>query len=461
MAPTEIELPASRRNEPPKPPEEPPFFQKALRKDNAIHAVFEVEKPSDYQRGRLLDAVQQIKGELAGLLSTVEAITHINKRLSEIFPNEEKLGDSALLKDIVPAKEGGKPKGNLDCDSRCLLTLSVMQELGREKEAVIVEMTGHTMLYIPASQAFFETLTGKMRKKSGLSERELLEMNALETPRKVQALACANMAASIASEIEAQGQASLFGTQDRNFDFDGKKKEMDRLFMKALELDPEQITLRKNYITMHEKDPQQFETVALFYQTMITTLEGNYRNRVGADTLAPSGIKERPMPADEGEAMLKKSETLQDAYFNYALFCHYEKGDYGKAAELYERLFSANPDGPAYLMGLLGSNFQAGNYKKYIQAYEKHGGFLEQQNIYRLDKEAHYSEYLVSRIISGEIRLTSKNRGEFVRNYGGSALLRPFLEGRENWNIRQFDAVETLKAWEGFPEFKRVLLSKE
>ena len=522
---------AATKHDAPNAKGESPFFQTIAGQNNVLNLLATIEKPSVYQLNFLENAANKIKEELTGKnLGVMETIRYINDRLTELFPQDANKGDSILLKDIVLVKAGASPKGNIDCDSRSLLIYSVMQKLGKEKELAITELTGHAMLYVPSSQIFFETLNSTEKQKGTLTERELLELNILDTPQKIMGFVYSNMATSVASEVQAEENARIFFHKTNpSFDLAEKKKEAEQLFNKALELNPDQITLRKNYITTYESDFKKAETVALMHQSIIITLENNYRSRWQDLSTLPN----KTSSSGDEETTMLRTETVRAAYIDYGMFCQYKKNDFAKSAEIFERLFDAadkhllfnsrdietfkndlklngiakNIDKPiidkiasmekeskncvrfkeegfeeeAYviektrndelniypadgfaLMMLLDACFTNKEYDRYVAVYDNNKHIIANgmwdaglSNIEQLANQR-----LVSELITGKEKLTPESRNEFIKAHGNSELIEPIIN-HTSWNFSQFTPVEALKAWEGYPEFERILLNKK
>jgi len=442
-----------------------------IKQNNVLNKIFEIEKPSQYQKIKIIGILREIINEMDNTVvkngGTVETIVKINDALTKKFEINSDVGDAILLKSIYPEKVGEKPIGNLDCDSRCLLVYGVMQELGREKELALVEMTGHVQVYLPESQVFFETLDGTTKKAVELSEKQLLEMNILDSLAKIQSLAFSNMATSLANEIKMNSNPlRLFGKSDPNFDIEFKRKEMEDCFQKAFELDFDQVTLRKNYITTHKLDSLKYEELALIYRSIIVTLETNYKKRLNLieNNFQNSEMKINKV-SDLGD-VISPSSTVRQAYYEYGMFCLYDKKDYAESNRVFEKLFSVEKIS-ANILNLLDGYFSGKDYGKFIAAYGgNYAMLLNDTDIDRRDIDGLESKYLVSSIITGKIKLTEVNRNEFVNKYANKPLIRGFFDEEKKldggyWNIRQADAVEALKSWEGFEQFKKILLDKK
>jgi len=62
----------------------------------------------------------------------------------------------------------------------------------------------------------------------------------------------------------------------------------------------------------------------------------------------------------------------------------------------------------------------------------------------------------VARVIEGDIKIRRSN----IELYEDDIVLGPIMKGEESWNVRYLIAVETLKEWDGYEDFKEKMQKK-
>ncbi|MDD5155200.1 MAG: hypothetical protein PHF11_01790 [Candidatus Omnitrophica bacterium] len=157
----------------------------------------------------------------------------------------------------------------------------------------------------------------------------------------------------------------------------------------------------------------------------------------------PSGAK--PYDRASVDKLLRQAESL---YFN--------ADDYVGAAKMWQEALD-RAGSHLNEVDILGVNiyiakasFLSGDYEGFIKNSLGIISKIYTNQYFQRDLRALKAMQLAAKIILGQIKITEANAGDFREQYKRDPLLGPLINGKANWGFEYYDAVETLKKWDGF-----------
>jgi len=415
-----------------------------------------VEKPNDYQAEQINELYNNIseKIKVNEYENTIDLISFINKELDSDFSSQNAY---VKLKDIFPEKENSKAKAKFDCDSRATMILSILQGMGITSETVTMcEAEGHMILYLPKENVYFETTTNSIVE---LNKDQSLQINPINTLEKYYAYLLSNEATALALEVEGK----LFSSS--SLDEEKNSKAISE-FKQALELDPANINARLNLIYLLSRSSSSKENLDLadnLYQEVLTGLV--YKdNKLEENSLS---VENRPDQfKDLCLKSIKESDYIRDKFENYAEFAYYNADKYGQSSETYQMLLKTLPEdrqkslrADIYRLKIINSYFRNKDYKSYLQEIDKTIEMIktgDNNHILKSYLSELRAQETVARVIEGDIKIRRSN----IELYEDDIVLGPIMKGEESWNVRYLIAVETLKEWDGYEDFKEKMQKK-
>lgn len=199
--------------------------QKVGSRSKTLEMVFSIEEPTQYQKDQIRAAVEQaVQAAKKQKFTDLASLIYF---LNRQFTQED--GDSTLLKMAFPEKEGAKPAGFLDCDSRALLVLAGLEQLGYPFGRVwpvsvplYAIVPNHVVL--SDGKDLYDLLTNDSFVLS--KDNNLINVQDLDTPRKIESLLLTN-------------KGSFFGVQ-------GDREKAASYYTRALKAYPDNLTALLN-----------------------------------------------------------------------------------------------------------------------------------------------------------------------------------------------------------------------
>lgn len=256
--------------------------QQVSSRSKTLEMVFSFEDPTVYQKEQIRAAVEKAvkAAQKQQFTDSASLIYFLNRQ----FTQEN--GDSILLKMAFPEKKGAQPAGFLDCDSRALLVMAGLEQLGYPFGRVWpvsvpcgaivpnhVVLTDGTGLYdLLLNDSFV------LNKDSNL-----VNVQDLDTPHKIESLLLTNM-------------GSFFGVQ-------GDREKAAFYYTQALKAYPDNLTALLNLFQVSQglTKLKAGERVIRVYAANYWRLQG--RSGVTADKLSRNDL----IQAVEGNQLVAQS----------------------------------------------------------------------------------------------------------------------------------------------------------
>jgi tetratricopeptide (TPR) repeat protein len=416
-----------------------------------LAGVFYMEQPDAKQSRAILDLIESITAKIKAqkFNSLNEEISFINRELDSNFQSSF---NTINLKDAF-AKEGEEiPHGTFDCDSRSVMIETILFKTGlTDREVGMCLSEGHMVLDNKVEGNFFETNTNQPFTPTGPDKDKAVPMN---SGNKYIAYLLGNKATDV-------------------FYNEGNANKAKGLLEAAKSLDSDNITNDLNYIKVLKRlgtYGKEFQA-AQEYEELVIKLINKRPQKAGRDKL---GMSEKPtprpeqyqnffeIPKSELVLLIKSDEDLKNKIFDWALILESNE-NYRTAIAVFEALQSGADgriDRITYAKALSDLYLLTKDYNRCVKTAEKLMKDINDclrdseesrgiENELKKDWDVTQANWLASRIISGQVRV---NKG-FLRTYGHTGLLGPFLDGSQNWNVKYANVVETLKAWSGYDDF--------
>lgn len=412
------------------------------------------EKPTKYQLQQIKTMRDEIVKETEQKLfpSTIDLLEFINSSIDSNLADDK---NTIYLKDAFPETEGGKAKGTFDCDSRAVMCEAVLQALGyNSNDVTMCALEGHMILWVRNENKFFELVTNEARE---LSEEEELQLNIIDSHNRYLSHFLSNEATNLGLESNRR-RGQLLSTDKEKIEMAIKKCQ------EALELDPQNITAQLNLIQLLEQKLTGKER-----RTVLEQIKKVYYNLF-------SNLSKRFNEMAEGkEIRLDTGETpnmyIASKIFDYAGFLCFDAKDYEGAIEAWQTgLNKAGNDLNEneiknIKISIAKAYFLAGDYEEFIEQapgiifeisaspyFRGDVSGLEAKLLgpsFRENVSKLQAMLLAAKIISGEIKISESNAGDFCKKYRDDPFLGPFISGEQS-EYRYVYAVETLEKWDGF-----------
>lgn len=447
------------------------------------------ENPTAYQAAEIKRLEDGIMADLNGrqFASMTEMVAYINNSISSDFSEQE---STIYIKDAFPEEPGAKAKGSFDCDSRLLITLSILNKMGiTGEQAEFCLLEGHALLKIEGDNVFFEMTTNSARE---LDQDERLQLSKINSLDKYKAYLLAKEGTALASEANG----NIFrGERD-----DDKKIDMAlNKMIAAAELDPNNLTNNLNLLNLLKKINYQAsddksalnELVAKVSENVKRGLLNNYykinpdgemdntlvlqAQEIAIQKVEPRRLEDLgPIESLTAKA-LSENDYLSRKFVDLGSDLFYDFQNPKAALSVFEALAQAENNNKeksessdyCFYKGMIADcHFNLKEYDKYLN--------LAQNELYKLlltnmKDEAEAGHYFkgkfneenlkiaAAKLMSGKIIINEETVADFCKNYQNDPLFGSFISGEQQWNISAIDAVESLKVWPGFEDMIKVL----
>lgn len=436
------------------------------------------EKPNEYQLNAIKNMQERVIKELEGknFKNTSDIILFINSTINNNF--NEQNNPSINIKDAFPENEELTPKGNMDCDTRSVLTLSILEKIGmRDGQVSLCNTKGHMFLQDEQNKQFIEMTDNTIKV---LNDNEKIELSKIDSFNKYYAYILGKKGV----ELYYEGSGNLFGSKKSNMQ---KLKESLAMLEKSIKLDPDNITNNYNYLGLSGQISNTTESVTSAEEAFLNIEKLLVKNHFNSDSenteITSNSDKELKIRkladfADINEATLvamredpvlknKISELGDKLFFDLSI-----RND--NTAKIYENLSNSiniselkNPDKlfeyVTYKRYESESYLCSGQYKKFLtivnndvinnmQNDEYSQGYLSELK----------SEIMVAKILSGEIDINTSNDKqikEFIESVKNDKVFNLVLFNKTASGIFSMNAEDVLRKWPGLKQFKAKILN--
>jgi hypothetical protein len=428
------------------------------------------EKPNNYQ----LQQIEQVQLELIKELesqkfdSNVDLLAHINKSIDCDFSSRQR---SINLKDAFATRKDQEPAGGLDCDSRAVLCLSILEKIGFDLNKVQMVMSkGHAMLKIKEENEdlFFELNDNQVR---DLTETERLELNTINSSEKYQAYLLGKEAVDMASLAD-------------NNPLINKRRDYEKMRValmtakQAFVLDQGNLTNNLNLLKIAHKAGEgslSTDEQKLIVEKIRRNYLNNFYNINDSDAdsktiiLRASEIQQAEFQARKLEDMgdidqlskeaLANNETLREAFFDLGFQLHYDLNNSQLSSELlsllvesYENVSSSDKLLLLSKIILSRAHFKSANYEEFLNIsrslYFKNTKELSDSDLATLQ-----ATIMAAELINNEFDIFIENKEKLEKIYSNHPLLSPFLNNTHRFSVDAIEALEALKKWERYEDF--------
>jgi hypothetical protein len=433
-----------------------------------LKIVFEEEKPTDYQKEQILNALKKLVDGTRGkkFPSYQDMTIFINNLL------EYEYEEGVLLKDAFAESENQAPKmAGLDCDSRSILVLAAIEALGyplgrniylaqtiikRKSEMTqivadlfgtdafgdIYSIGGHVVLYDGKN---FIDMTNNQTVK--LSEEELLLSNVLNTPDKVRSLLITNTATEKA--LKAKGNIMTRKPDDKP-----AMAEATKEFQKALELNPKNLIALENLASVSKNIDYDFQAAGIMMANYIDIY--SWQPIDIKNISAETRLERKPEPKNPALEAIKNSAPIYKKLLDLQAKAFFADR-YKEVLEIGSFLLQADSgDKDGFINGYMAKAcWELKDYDN-AQKYAARALAARSNHDYQHKPGADFDyifgeleEYaIISGIMSGTIILTDENIALFAEQ---SQVISQLMTGG-GINVRYMTPAETLRNWEGCAE---------
>jgi hypothetical protein len=447
------------------------------------------EKPTAYQTAEIKKLEDGIIADLNGrkFASMTEMVAYINNAISSDFSEQ---ASTIYIKDAFPEKPGAKAKGSFDCDSRLLITLSILDKIGiTGDQAEFCLLEGHALLKIEGDNVFFEMTSNSARE---LDQDERLQLSKINSLDKYKAYLLAKEGTALASEATG---SILSGERDDDQKIDLALNKM----IAAAEIDPNNLTNNLNLLTLLKKTKYRAtddksalnELVLKVSENVKRGLLNNYykinpdgemdntlvlqAQEINIQKVEPRRLEDLgPLEALTTKA-LSENDYLSRKFIDLGSDLLYDFQNPKAALPIFKALASAENNNKekresadyCFYQGMVADcHFNLQEYDKYLDLSQKELYQLLSTNM-KNDTEAGYYfkgkfneenlKITAANVMAGKIIINEETVADFCKNYQDDPLFSGFISGKQQWHISAIDAVEALKAWPGFEGMIKVL----
>lgn len=440
------------------------------------------EKPTVYQAEQIKKLQDDIIAEINGrqFASMTEMIACINIAISSDFSEQE---SSIYIKDAFPEEPGAKAKGSYDCDTRLLITLSILNKLGiTGDQAEFCLLEGHALLRIKDENVFFEMTSNSARE---LNPDESLQLNRINTMDKYRAYLLAKEGVALASE--ATGNI-IKGESDNSIKIVGALNKM----IAASEINPNDLTNNLNLLRLLKKtnhistdDKSVINELVLkvsdnikrgllnnFYEinpdgkmdnTLILQIE-----EVNVGQSKPRRLEDLGSLDDLTVRALRENDFLSRKFINLGSDLLYDFKNPEAALPIFEALANAEENN-AFKTKSTDLCFYKGMIANCLYDLKVYDEYLDlaQNELYDLLKintnnETVSGSYFIGKldeenlkiaaanVMAGKIIINEETVDHFCKEYKDDPLFGSFISGKQQWNSSAISAVEALSSWSGY-----------
>ncbi len=433
-------------------------------KSKTLNMVIELEEPTEYQKNQIYNLFNNLcaNAKKSNITDIGGLIAFIN---SQIPGDPEDTKDYTLFKYAFPESKGQAPKGSFDCDSRSLLVLSVLEALGKSQNIKLVDLTGHVILTDIKTKKYFDLTLKDINVVP--DQDKLLLSNILFKNDDLKSLLLTNIATDYASK--GAGNVVLNKEGDKE-----TLQKAQKLLEEAITLNPRNIAAINNAkyvlsVMPQEKvyDEEGYRDYTAGYDEMkqkeaiynvltLSVLIQNYTDNNQAPIPNLFVCKETPYcpetPAQEQAVSdfakaFKGSSYIANYTLNQVLQKLFYANLYSEFLRLGNGLLKENaldsiPGIWQFYKQMAISAALTFDFDSFKQFYNK---------VKNKDKEL---EYLYDAV---DIVLGTKSAEQVAQDYKNresypNDLYRYITDDRLNNDM--FYAIDLLKAWNSFPQFK-------
>jgi len=442
------------------------------------------EKPTAYQAEQIQKLENGIIAELNGkkFASMTELVSYINQAISSDFSNQE---NTIYIKDAFPEEPGAEAKGSFDCDTRLLISLSILNKVGITSDQLeFCMLKGHALLEIKEDNVFFEMTTNSPRE---LSKKESLELNKINSFDKYKAYLLGKEATALALE----GAGNIFRGER------GDSEKIDLALNKmivAAELDPNNLTNNLNLLTLlKQMNYREFNDRSILNKLVSTVSENikrgllnNYyeintdgennktlvlqAQEINNQTIEPRRLEDLGSVEQLTSKALSESDYLSEKFNDLGRKLFYDLQHPKAALPIFEALANKdknNKDTEKLLDYSLCKQMIARCYFD-LQQYDKYLSLAENELYSLLLKSSRVKnvmgEYFrrqvdeenlkisAAYVLTGKIVINEETVEDFCNSYKHDPLFSSFISGKQQWHASAIEAVEALRAWPGFED---------
>ena len=436
------------------------------------------EKPNEYQLIAIKNMRDRVIKELEGknFTNTSDIILFINNAINNNF--NEQNNPSINIKDAFPENDELAPKGDMDCDARSVLTLSILEKIGMtDGQVSLCNTKGHMFLQNEQNKQFIEMTDNTIKE---LNVNEKIELSKIDSFNKYYAYILGKKGV----ELYYEGNGNLF--VGKNGDMQ-KLKESLLVLEKSIKLDPDNITNNYNYLRLLGQignttgNVTPAEEAFLNIEKLLvknhfnsdntnTEITNNSEEELRIRKLADfTDINEATLVAMREDPVLKNkiSELGDKLYFDL-----YIRDD--NTAKIYENLSNSinkselkNPDKlfeyVTYKRYAAESYLCSGQYKKFLTIANNDVINNMQNDEYSQEYLSELkSEIMVAKILSGEIDINTSNEKqikEFIELVKNDKVFNLVLFNKTASGSFSMNAEDVLRKWPGLEQFKAKILN--
>ncbi len=401
------------------------------RPSEILQTVYEQENPNDYQKRQIEGLVDEISKKAA--VEKFDSYTSLLRFINSNFGRRQR--NTFLLKEAFAEKEGQQPEGTLDCDSKSILALAVIEKLGYPFGKIyLADQYSHVILFY-GGEYFDMTLDETVLP----SKDDILKTNILNSPAKVRSLIMGTKAAY----EDYYSVNVIAGREDKE-----RRAAARKLMEQSIELDPKNITALHNLSVM---------TDDIKYRAQIAGLMmANY-----FDLFAPKPLftvnpemRFKITQPDKAVEAVKNSEAIQKEVYEVMAGAYY-RDNYEAAFKTGQILEKAGVSMYGYVAGFQAKAlFSMGRYDE-AKAYVNKADAARYKDDFPAELVADYNyvfgeldeEAYAADILQGKI--TAAN----IKKYEGRSKIIDGILNGGRVNLRYIKPFERIRQWKGCAAF--------
>lgn len=448
------------------------------------------EKPTDYQAEQIKKLEDDIISDLNGrkFSSITEIAAYINNSISSDFSGQE---STIYIKDAFPVEPGANAKGSFDCDTRSLISLSILNRTGVTSEQVVFcLLEGHALLNIKTDDTFLEMTNNNSRE---LDKDEYLQLDRIDSLDKYKAYLLGKEGTALVSEATG----NIFRGER---DDDEKINLALNKLITAVDLDPNNLTNNLNLLTTLKKIKYRESNDELLLKELLVKASENIKRgllnnyyeintdeamgktfvlkvqEINSQKIEPRSLEDLGSVEDLTARALSENDYLSRKFIELASDLFYDFKNPEAALPIFEVLAKGENNKKekkksseyCFYKGMVADcYFNLKEYDKYLGLSENELYMLLSDNMKSDNKEqSRYFEgkfneenlkTTAANVMTRKIVINEETVADFCKNYKDDPLFSGFISGKQHWNIEAIDAVEALKSWPGFENMIKTL----
>ena len=442
------------------------------------------EKPTKFQERQIKSLENSIIKNIQGkeFSSITEMTAYINQLINSDFSATE---SSLYIKDAFPEAPGEKAKGSFDCDTRSIITLSVLSKLGITGEQVeLCLLEDHALLNIKKEDTFLEMTSNEPRQ---LNQDESLQVDRINSLEKYQAYLLNKEGVALASEADGN---VISGEKDNR---EKQKLALEKL-ISASELDPYNLNNNLNLLKVlklvpgHQAAPELVKQVT---ENIQRGLLNNYYNinteseigktiiiqpqEITSQKVNPRRLEDLGKIEDLTATALRENEYLAKKFVDLGSDLFYDFNNPKAALTMFQSLAKSQESDPEkskstdycfYQEMTAKCLFSSGQYDKYLSLAENELYMLLDENsklkteagsFYASAKEEEGYKTSAAKLITGRVALNERTVDDFCKQYKDDPLLGRYISGNKKLNSSAIWAVTALEKWSGYQNMIKTL----